>query len=188
MYFCFFWFLACIYCKRNQCCGGQLKNQIKWFTWPSHSTLNSLQRLQHRINQSRHVDKKKLNRIELRRGGVRVCGDAVLLDFQCSFAEIYILSYGIAVLPNEAVCGIQKFWGNFNAVCGFLMLFCAGLRYSYLPYAPSLRNWSAETSKKADVSGGGSNQVKKQGGVNFCTLLSQPLPSSETQGQLVGPG
>ena len=39
---------------------------------------------------------------------VRVCGDAVLLDFWCSFAEIFILSRvaGIAVLQNQAVCGI----------------------------------------------------------------------------------
>ena len=58
-------------------------------------------------------------------GGVRVCGDAVLLDFWCGFAVIFILSCGITVLQNQAVCGNQKFSGNFNAVCGFLMLFCA---------------------------------------------------------------
>ena len=38
--------------------------------------------------------------------GVRVCGDAVLLDFWCGFAVIFILSCGIAVLQNQAVCGI----------------------------------------------------------------------------------
>ena len=38
-------------------------------------------------------------------GGVRVCGDAVLLDFWCGFAVIFILSCGIAVLQNQAVCG-----------------------------------------------------------------------------------
>ena len=33
---------------------------------------------------------------------------------------------GLAVLRfYKAVCGIKKFSGNFNAVCGFLMLFCA---------------------------------------------------------------
>ena len=37
-------------------------------------------------------------------GGVRVCGDAVLLDFWCGFAVIFILSCGIAVLQNQAVC------------------------------------------------------------------------------------
>ena len=58
-------------------------------------------------------------------GGVRVCGDAVLLDFWCGFAVIFILSCGIAVLQNQAVCSIQKFSGNFNVVSGFLMLFCA---------------------------------------------------------------
>ena len=41
----------------------------------------------------------------LLRGGVRVCGDAVLLDFWCGFAVIFILSSGIAVLQNQAVCG-----------------------------------------------------------------------------------
>ena len=40
------------------------------------------------------------------RGGVRVCGDAVLLDFWCGFAVIFIFSCGIAVLQNQAVCGI----------------------------------------------------------------------------------
>ena len=68
------------------------------------------------------------------RGGVRVCGDAVLLDFQCGFSEIFILSLDIAVLQNQAVCGIWKCSGNFNAVGGFLMLFFAVLRYSYAPY------------------------------------------------------
>ena len=58
-------------------------------------------------------------------GGVRVCGDAVLLDFWCGFSEIFILSCGIAVLQYQAVCGFQKFSGNYTAVSGFLMLFCA---------------------------------------------------------------
>ena len=46
--------------------------------------------------------KKHFNLLE---GGVRVCGDAVLLDFWCGFAVIFILSCGIAVLQNQAVCG-----------------------------------------------------------------------------------
>ena len=37
---------------------------------------------------------------------VRVCSDAVLLGFWCGFAEIFILSCGIAVLQNQAVHGI----------------------------------------------------------------------------------
>ena len=41
------------------------------------------------------------------------------------FLDIFILSCGIAVLQNQAVCGIQKFSGNSTAVSGFLMLFCA---------------------------------------------------------------
>ena len=41
----------------------------------------------------------------LKEGGVRVCGDAVLLDFWCGFAVIFILSCGNAVLQNQAVCG-----------------------------------------------------------------------------------
>ena len=49
----------------------------------------------------------------------------VLLEFWCGFAEIFILSCGIAVLQNQAVYGIEKFSGNFNAVCCFLVLFCA---------------------------------------------------------------
>ena len=46
-----------------------------------------------------------LIKIKPKEGGVRVCGDAVLLDFWCGFAVIFILSCGIAVLQNQAVCG-----------------------------------------------------------------------------------
>ena len=46
------------------------------------------------------------------KGDVRVCGDEVLLDFGCDFAEILILMCCIAFLQNQAVCR-------------FLMLFCA---------------------------------------------------------------
>ena len=45
-------------------------------------------------------------------GGVRVRGDAVLLNFWCCFVGIFILSCGIAVLQNQVICGIQKFSGN----------------------------------------------------------------------------
>ena len=38
---------------------------------------------------------------------------------------MFILSCGIAVFQNQAVCSIQKFSGNFNAVCGFPMSLCA---------------------------------------------------------------
>ena len=40
------------------------------------------------------------------KGFVRVCGDEVLLDSWCGFAEIFILSCCIAVLKKQAVCGI----------------------------------------------------------------------------------
>ena len=42
----------------------------------------------------------------------------------CSFAKMFILSCGIAIFQNQVVCGILKFSGNFNGVCGFLMSFC----------------------------------------------------------------
>ena len=58
-------------------------------------------------------------------GGVRVCSEAVLLYFWCGFSESFILSCGIAVLQNQAVCGFQKCPSNSTAVSGFLMLFCA---------------------------------------------------------------
>ena len=48
-----------------------------------------------------------------------------MLDFWCGFSDIFILSCGIAVLQNQAVCGIQKFSGNSTAVSSFLILFCA---------------------------------------------------------------
>ena len=56
-------------------------------------------------------------------GGVRVCGDAVLLDFQCGFTEIFILSLDFAVFQNQAVCGTWKCSGNFNAVFFFAMFY-----------------------------------------------------------------
>ena len=34
------------------------------------------------------------------------CGDVVLLNVWCGFAEIFIFCCGIAVLLNQAVCGI----------------------------------------------------------------------------------
>ena len=63
-----------------------------------------------------------------------VCGDTVLLDFWSGFAEIVILSCNIAVLQFQAVCGIQKFSGNFNAVFGFLILFCAVIIHASLRF------------------------------------------------------
>jgi len=39
-------------------------------------------------------------------GGLSVCGGTVLFDFWCGFAGIFILSCGIAVVQNQAVCGI----------------------------------------------------------------------------------
>ena len=74
-------------------------------------------------------------------GGLRVCNDAILLDFWCSFAGILILSCGIVVLQNQAVCGVWKFSGNFNAVCSFL---CYSVRclnvflFSFAVFIPPL--------------------------------------------------
>ena len=83
--------------------------------------------------------------ILLLQGSLRVCNDAILLDLWCSFEGIFILSCGIAVLQNQAVCGVWKFLGNFNAVCSFLcysvwclniqvVYFCAVLQYLYTHY------------------------------------------------------
>ena len=53
-------------------------------------------------DDSKAIKVKRLNaEITLNEGDVRVCGYAVLLDFWCGFA-----GYGIAVLQNQAVCGI----------------------------------------------------------------------------------
>ena len=45
-----------------------------------------------------------------KRGGVRVCGDAVLRYFWCGFAVIFILTRGIAVSKHVAVCGYYNLW------------------------------------------------------------------------------
>ena len=62
----------------------------------------------------------------------------------CGFAEILILSCGIKVLQNKRFAVFRSFRVmNFNAVCGFLMLFCAvfirnvcGFTVLVPPYAP----------------------------------------------------
>ena len=46
-----------------------------------------------------------------------------MMPFCSIFAGIFISSCGIAVLQNQAVCGVRKFSGNFNAVCSFFWLF-----------------------------------------------------------------
>ena len=77
--------------------------------------------------------------------GVRVCGDPFCGN--CC---------GIAVLQNQAVSRIKKFTGNFNAVCGFLMLFCAvfirisvrfcGIRIPLTPPFVRRRPWNARVT------------------------------------------
>ena len=71
--------------------------------------------------------------ILLLQGGLRVCNDAILLDLWCSFEGIFILSCGITVLQNQAVCGVWKFLGNFNAVCSFLCysVWCLNIQVVY---------------------------------------------------------
>ena len=39
---------------------------------------------------------------------MKVCGDAVLPYFWCGFAEIFILTCGISVLLDYAVCGLKN--------------------------------------------------------------------------------
>jgi len=68
-------------------------------------------------------------------GGVRICSDAVLLDFWCSFAEIFILSRSIAVLQHQVVCSIFYVF-PYIILCCVYKYFCAVLQYSYPPYAP----------------------------------------------------
>ena len=40
------------------------------------------------------------------------------------FQEISIFRCAVVVLKNQSVCSIQKFSGNFDSVCSFLILFC----------------------------------------------------------------
>ena len=42
-----------------------------------------------------------------------------------AFLRELILSCGIAVSQNQAICVIYKISGNFTEVCGFLILLCA---------------------------------------------------------------
>ena len=60
---------------------------------------------------------------------VRVCGDAVLLGFWCGFAEIFILSCGIAVLQNQAV----PVFRNFQVISmQFEVLLCYSVQCLYV--------------------------------------------------------
>ena len=52
---------------------------------------------------------KKNGWTSLEEGGVRVRGDAVLRCFWCGFSEIFLLTCGIAVFQDCAVCGNLKF-------------------------------------------------------------------------------
>ena len=59
-----------------------------------------------------------------------------------AFLRELILSCGIAVLQNQAICGIQKISGNFTEVGGFLILLCAvfvriSVRFCADSHAPS---------------------------------------------------
>ena len=60
-------------------------------------------------------------------GSVRVCGDTVLLEFWCGFAGIFVLSCGIVVLQNQAVCGIKKFSSKFQSGLRFSHVFLCGV-------------------------------------------------------------
>ena len=58
---------------------------------------------------------------------VRVCGEAVLLDFWCGLARIFLFQVAVIRLkPNGLRC--VDISGNFNAV---LLLFCAVFIYRY---------------------------------------------------------
>ena len=63
-------------------------------------------------------------------GSIRVCGDAVLLDFWCCFAKIFIFSCHIAVLKNQVVCGLLCY----SVRC--LYVFLCRFAVSVLPHAP----------------------------------------------------
>ena len=77
--------------------------------------------------------------------GVRVCGDVILFDFWCSFAEIFFKLPYWDFTKSEAVCDIyvRNFWVisiglqfSYGILCGDYTYFCAVLWYSYPPYAP----------------------------------------------------
>ena len=68
------------------------------------------------------------------RGGCKVCSDAVLLDFWCSFPEIFTLSCSIAVLQNRAQFAVFLH----VILCGVYTYFCAVLQCSYPTYGPLL--------------------------------------------------
>ena len=70
---------------------------------------------------------------------VRVCSDAVLLDFWCSFAEIFILSCGIAVYKTKRFAVFRNFRVISMRFAVFL-LFCAV--FSLASNADVLRDWS----------------------------------------------
>ena len=77
-------------------------------------------------------------------GGARICGEAVLANFLCHFKEILISIFTIAVLHNQAICGLfNYFWlismhfqFSYLLLCGVYMYICAVLRCCLIPLMP----------------------------------------------------
>ena len=55
----------------------------------------------------------------------KIKNNGIRVYIECGFAKIFNLRCYITVLQNQAVCGIQEYSGNFNAICIFLMFFCS---------------------------------------------------------------
>ena len=55
----------------------------------------------------------------------KIKNNGIRVYIECGFAEIFNSHCHITVLQNPAVCGIQEFSANFNAVCIFLLFFCS---------------------------------------------------------------
>ena len=71
-----------------------------------------------------------------REGGVRVCGDAVLLDFWCGVAEIFILSCSrnfLVVSMRFAVFSCYSVW---YFLCGFAVFVSPGLLPLHRAFVP----------------------------------------------------
>ena len=69
------------------------------------------------------------------RGGVRVCGDAVLLDVWCVLRKFL---FEVAVLrfqKTKQFAVFRNFRDNFNAVCGFLLPFFALFIFNLCDFA-----------------------------------------------------
>ena len=110
----------------------QSRNFLKIRLWVRQGGYSKTLALDMAIVSSPKIGSKKLWSVNSWHfeGGVRVCGDAALLDFWCGFLrKSFILRRGNAVSQNQAVCGFR----NVRVILlRFAVFFCYSVQCLYV--------------------------------------------------------